>query len=85
MQRIFSQKLREIKNQLDDKETELLEKRLLSENPLTLQEIGDTYHITKERVRQIESRLKKKIRQYMEETMPDFAKAMLPNGTRDDT
>ena len=85
MQRIFSQKLREIKNQLDDKETDLLEKRLLSENPLTLQEIGDTYHITKERVRQIESRLKKKIRQYMEETMPEFAQAMLPNGTREDT
>ena len=85
MQRIFSQKLREIKNQLDDKETELLEKRLLTENPLTLQEIGDKYHITKERVRQIESRLKKKIRLYMEETMPDFAQALLPNGTRDDT
>jgi hypothetical protein len=36
-------------------------------------------------VRQIESRLKKKIRQYMEETMPEFAQAMLPNGTREDT
>jgi len=85
MQKIFGQKLREIKNQLDDKETELLEKRLLSENPLTLQEIGDKYHITKERVRQIESRLKKKIRQYMEETMPDFVQAILPSGTQDDT
>ena len=84
MQRIFSRKLREIKSLLDDKETELLEKRLLSENPLTLQEIGDKYHITKERVRQIENRLKKKIRQYMEETMPDFAQAMLPPGSRDD-
>ena len=85
MQRIFSRKLREIKSLLDDKETELLEKRLLSENPLTLQEIGDKYHITKERVRQIENRLKKKIRQYMEETMPDFAQAMLPPGSRGDT
>jgi RNA polymerase sigma-32 factor len=85
MQRIFSRKLREIKSLLDAKETELLEKRLLSENPLTLQEIGDKYHITKERVRQIENRLKKKIRQYMEETMPDFAQAMLPPGSRDDT
>ncbi len=85
MQRMFSHKLREIKSQLDDKETELLEKRLLAESPLTLQEIGDKYHITKERVRQIESRLKKKIRQYMEETMPDFVQAMLPNGTEEDT
>jgi RNA polymerase sigma-32 factor len=84
MQRIFSKKLREIKSRLDEKETELLEKRLLSENPLTLQEIGDKYHITKERVRQIENRLKKKIRQYMEDTMPDFAQAMLPSGTPED-
>jgi RNA polymerase sigma-32 factor len=85
MQRIFSKKLLEIKEHLDDKETELLEKRLLSENPLTLQEIGDKYHITKERVRQIENRLKKKIRHYMEETMPDFAQAMLPYGSREDS
>ena len=85
MQRIFSQKLCEIKDQLDDKEIKLLEKRLLSENPLTLQEIGDTYHITKERVRQIESRLKKKIRQYIEQTMPDFVHAMLPPGSHDTT
>jgi len=84
MQRIFSQKLREIRSRLDEKETDLLEKRLLSETPLTLQEIGDKYNITKERVRQIENRLKKKIRQYMEQTMPEFAQAMLPSGSRDD-
>jgi RNA polymerase sigma-32 factor len=85
MQRIFSRKLSEIKDLLDEKEIELLEKRLLSENPLTLQEIGDKYRITKERVRQIENRLKKKIRRYMEETMPDFAKAMLPPGSSQDS
>jgi len=84
MQRIFSRKLNEIKPRLDDKETELLEKRLLAEKPLTLQEIGDKYHITKERVRQIENRLKKKIRLYMEETMPDLAQAVLPSGSKDE-
>ena len=85
MQKIFSQKIREIKDQLDNKEIELLEKRLLSENPLTLQEIGDKYHITKERVRQIENRLKKKIRLYIEQTMPDFVHAVLPPGSHNDT
>jgi RNA polymerase sigma-32 factor len=84
MQRIFSRKLRDIKGQLDEKEIELLEKRLLSDTPLTLQEIGDKYHITKERVRQIENRLKKKIRTYMEQTMPDFAQAMLPSGSAEE-
>jgi len=84
MQRIFSRKLREIRSRLDEKEIELLEKRLLSETPLTLQEIGDKYHITKERVRQIENRLKKKIRAYMEQTMPDFAQAMLPSGSAEE-
>jgi RNA polymerase sigma-32 factor len=35
-------------------------------------EIGKEYGITKERVRQIESRLKNKIREYMKAEIPDF-------------
>ena len=60
-------------SQINEKELKILEKRILSEAPQTLREIGTEYGITKERVRQIESRLKKKIRGYMKEEIPDFS------------
>ncbi len=47
---------------LSDKEKFLLEARLLADEPMTLQEIGDKYGTTREAVRQMESRLLEKIR-----------------------
>jgi len=83
LQEIFNQKLNEFKASINEKELEILEKRILSENPLTLQSIGDKYGITKERVRQIEDRLKSKIRRYMEEAIPDFERLKLPFSEKD--
>lgn len=56
------EKLRPLLNQ---KEMYVLEHRLLASEPLTLQEIGQKFSITREAVRQIESRLIQKIRQAM--------------------
>lgn len=50
---------------LTGKEEVIFNKRLLAEEPLTLQEIGDHYRISRERVRQLESRLKKKLKVYL--------------------
>ncbi len=72
LQKIFNEKLSGFTAALDEKERTILENRLLSDSPLTLQDIGDRFGITKERVRQLENRLKNKIRQYMEEQLPDF-------------
>ena len=47
-------------------------KRLLAEEPLTLQDIGDQYGISRERVRQLESRLKKKLKEYLLRELPDL-------------
>ncbi len=54
-----------LKKSLNEKERILLEERVLSEEPLTLQEIGDKYGITREAVRQTEARLMKKIKEAM--------------------
>ncbi len=54
-----------LKSTLTEKEKILLEERILSEEPLTLQEIGDKYKITREAVRQTEARLMKKIKDMM--------------------
>ena len=58
--------LKELKPELNKREAFLLSHRLLSDTPMTLQEVGDKYGITREAVRQMEQRLIKKIRSKME-------------------
>ncbi len=50
---------------LKDKDLVVFRERLLAEQPLTLREIGERYGISRERVRQIEHRVKKKLKTYL--------------------
>jgi len=61
-----------LKDKLNDKEKMILEKRLLTDEPLTLQNIADRFQISRERVRQIEVNLLKKMKKYLEVEMPDI-------------
>jgi RNA polymerase sigma-32 factor len=51
-----------LRPELTEREKIILEERLLNDEPLTLQEIGDKYGITREAVRQMEARLMQKIK-----------------------
>ena len=62
------EKISDLRPNLNPREIELLDDRLLSDDPLTLQEIGEKYKISREAVRQMEARLIKKIRQLMVES-----------------
>jgi RNA polymerase sigma-32 factor len=64
--------LEALKDKLNDKEKMILEKRLLTDEPLTLQNIADRFDISRERVRQIEVNLLKKMKKYLEAEMPDI-------------
>ncbi len=76
LRRLFRAKLEEFaKGISDEKERLIFEKRLLppeGEAPLTLQEIGDRFHLTRERARQIEAKLTARLREYLREEIPDF-------------
>lgn len=61
-----------LKHKLNDKEKMILEQRLLTDEPLTLQNIADRFDISRERVRQIEVNLLKKMKKYLEAEMPDI-------------
>lgn len=67
MLEILTKKIEEIRPTLNEKEKIILEERLLNDEPLTLQEIGEKYKITREAVRQAEARLMKKIKDKMEQ------------------
>jgi RNA polymerase sigma-32 factor len=64
LKQILRQKLDDLKKSFDERERFILDCRILSDSPLTLKSIGDEYGITKERVRQIEKKLKKRISTY---------------------
>ncbi|OIQ50167.1 RNA polymerase sigma factor RpoH [Pseudodesulfovibrio hydrargyri] len=66
--------IREIRSSLNDKEVAILDRRLLSDDPVTLREIGEEYGVTRERVRQIEARLMAKIREHLTDKVKDFSR-----------
>ena len=64
---LFREHLSEFQELLNDREKEIFKDRLLNDNPLTLQQIADKYSITRERVRQIESKIIKKLKDFVSE------------------
>ncbi len=52
---------------LNDREKDILTKRRLSEDPVTLEELSERYSVSRERIRQIEVRAFEKIQQKMRE------------------
>jgi len=54
-------------------EVQLMEERILSHEPRSLREIGDDYKVTREAIRQTEQRLMNKLKEYIQENMPEAA------------
>ncbi|MDE3269344.1 MAG: RNA polymerase factor sigma-32 [Pseudomonadota bacterium] len=65
LQSRFHKELEEFKTTLDARDLDILATRILKDSPLTLQEIGDKYSISRERARQLEARLIKKLREFI--------------------
>ncbi len=59
------------KEQLSEKEKKIFEERMLAEEPKTLQELGKSFGVSRERVRQIEARIKKKLKEFLKKRIPD--------------
>jgi len=72
LQALLKEKLDEFRSRLEDKELVIFEERIMTDNPATLQEVGERFGISRERVRQIQARLVKKIKDFLEAEIPDF-------------
>lgn len=55
---------------LSDREQYIIRKRMLTDSPMTLEEIGDYFEISRERVRQIEKRAFEKLSVLIKEVLP---------------
>jgi RNA polymerase sigma-32 factor len=78
LQGLLKEKLAEFRKTLvgKDKELAIFDERLVSDEPLTLQELGDRFGISRERVRQLEQRLTGKLREYLRDEMGDAVDVM---------
>ncbi len=72
MEVLVHNKVAEFRKQLNERELVIFDKRIFSDTPVTLQQIGDQYGISRERVRQIEKNVVKKMREFFKSQIPDF-------------
>jgi RNA polymerase sigma-32 factor len=71
-QQLLRAKMEQFAGALKDKELVIFRERLLNEEPLTLREIGEKYDISRERVRQIEERVKRKLKTFLSKEFKDL-------------
>jgi len=70
---LLHNKIAEFRKKMTPRELEIFDLRIFSDKPVTLQEIGDRYGISRERVRQVEKNIIKKMREFFKREIPDFA------------
>ena len=69
----LKQEIDSFRKELKPVEQKILLERILSENPRSLQELGDDHGITREAIRQTKQRILKKFKRYVAKKMPDFS------------
>ncbi len=73
--RLVKERLAEFRTTLKGKDVIIFDKRMVADEPLTLQELGDEFGISRERVRQLEARLTHKLRIYLKQELGDAVEA----------
>jgi RNA polymerase sigma-32 factor len=70
-QELLRSKLESFGASLQNRELHIFRRRLLADRPTTLEQIGSDHGVSRERARQIEERLKKKLRVFLETELGD--------------
>src|SRR3954454_9061575 len=66
---MLKDKLETFAKTLEGREQTIFRERWLTEEPKTLQEIGDQYNVSRERARQLEKRMLDRLKKYLEAEM----------------
>ncbi len=72
MRDVFRRHIEKFSEEANERELAILRERILAEDPKTLQELGDQFGLTRERVRQLEKQLVDRLREYLKENLVDF-------------
>jgi RNA polymerase sigma-32 factor len=66
MSELFHEHIKRFGESLAGKDKRIFDARMLTEDPLTLQQLGEEFGVSRERVRQLEKRLHMKLKAYLE-------------------
>jgi len=69
---VFLENVHQFAATLDERDRRLVEERILAEEPKTLAELGEEFGVSRERVRQLESRIVVGLREYLKKNLVDF-------------
>jgi RNA polymerase sigma-32 factor len=72
LRQVFLKKVKEFAAGLDARERRIVEERILAEDQRTLQDLGEEFGISRERVRQLEARIVGRLREFLKENLVDF-------------
>jgi RNA polymerase sigma-32 factor len=64
--------LKRFRNTLSEREVDILDNRILAEEPLTLVQLADKYRISRERIRQIQIKIINDVKDWLEKEVPNF-------------
>jgi RNA polymerase sigma-32 factor len=70
---IVKRGIAEFRKEMTPRELDIFDLRIFSDEPKTLREIGDSYGISRERVRQVQKNIISKMKASFEQQLPDFA------------
>jgi RNA polymerase sigma-32 factor len=72
MEALLHDKIDAFRKKMTPRELEIFDRRIFSETPVVLQVIADRYGISKERVRQVEKSIFKKLTAFIKHEIPDL-------------
>lgn len=72
MMRVFMDHVAEFADSLEPRDRRILDERVLADEPRTLADMGEEFGVSRERVRQLEARLVKRLREFLKERVVDF-------------
>jgi RNA polymerase sigma-32 factor len=74
---LLSDRLRRFGQTLRGRELEIFEERVIADEPITLQELGDRWGVSRERARQLEKRMVTRLREFLQEELGDAVQVAL--------
>ena len=69
---LFREKIAEFSGTMNERDLDILQNRILSDSPKSLSEIGEACGISKERVRQLEANIIKRLKKYLQKEIKDI-------------
>ncbi|HEY8154337.1 MAG TPA: RNA polymerase factor sigma-32 [Myxococcota bacterium] len=72
LRRVFMERVREFAQTLEPRDRRIVDARILAEEPLSLQELGTEFGVSRERIRQLEARIVSQLREHLKRNLVDF-------------